>query len=69
MLPEKHKNNNALRYSGIGLQIVGTFVAGFFLGYKADKYLNTTRPYFTVSLGLLFAIAGLYLAVRDLMKS
>lgn len=60
--------NNALRYSGIGFQIVGTFGAGVFIGYQIDKYMNYQKPYFTAGLGLVFAFAGLYLAFRDLMK-
>jgi F0F1-type ATP synthase assembly protein I len=60
--------NNALRYSGIGFQIVGTFGAGVFIGYQIDKYMGYQKPYFTAALGLVFAFAGLYLAFRDLLK-
>lgn len=60
--------NNALKYSGVGFQIVGTAVFGFFLGLKADQWLHTEKPYFTALLAILFTFAGLYLGLRQFFE-
>lgn len=67
--PELPKpENNALRYSGVGFQIVGTAVLGFFLGVKIDGWLHTKKPYFTALLAILFTLAGLYLGLREFIQ-
>lgn len=59
---------NALRYSGIGFQIMATFALGVFLGLKTDTWLKTEKPWFTLLFSLVFAAAGLYLGLRDFFK-
>ena len=66
---EKNRNpGNALRYSGIGLQIAGTFAVGFFLGYKTDEWLQNTKPYFTALFAIVFLAVGFYIAFKDFMR-
>jgi len=60
--------NDALRYSGIGFQIMATVGVGFFIGYKLDRYFGNTKPYFAAGLSVLFVFLALYVALKDLMK-
>ena len=64
----KKPDNTYLRYSGLGFQIAATIGIGVFLGYELDKYLHTTKPWFTVAFSILFLAAGLYLGFRDLLR-
>jgi putative Mn2+ efflux pump MntP len=69
MNKEKQPDNSYLKYSGIGFQIAAITAAGFFAGYKLDEYLRTEKPYFTALLGIIFALLGLYVSLKDFLKS
>ena len=60
--------NNYLKYSGIGFQIAGTALVGFFIGYQLDKWRQNSKPYFTAVLSVLFLLVVLYTAFKDLLK-
>ncbi len=64
----KKQVNNYLRYSGLGFQIAGTIAVGFFIGYQLDKWLHTSKPYFTAIISLLFVFLGLFIGLKDFMK-
>ena len=64
----KKEVNNYLKYSGIGFQIVGIAVAGFFLGQQIDKWTHNSKPYFTALLAFLFLAAGMYTTFKNLLK-
>jgi ATP synthase protein I len=61
-------SNNALRYSGVGFQIMATVGVGFFIGYKLDEYLGNKKPYFAAGISVLFVFLALYVALKDLAK-
>ena len=63
-----NKANEALKYSGVGFQIVGVAVAGFFLGYKIDGWIKNEKPYFTIVFSILFTFLGLYIGLKDFIK-
>ena len=65
--PEKPVNTY-LRYSGLGFQIAGTIGVGVFIGIEMDKWLKTSKPWFTVAFSILFFVAAFYLGFRDLLK-
>jgi F0F1-type ATP synthase assembly protein I len=65
----KKEVNNYLRYSGLGFQIAGTIAVGFFIGYQLDKWLHTKQPYFTVAISGLFVFLGLYIGLKDFLRS
>lgn len=68
MSENKKPLNNALKYSGIGFQIIGTCLLGFYIGYKCDEWLGNNKPYLTTLFAIIFLIVGFYLAFKDLMK-
>ena len=61
--------NNALKYSGVGFQIVGTAIIGFFLGYKIDGWRHLQKPYFTALLAVVFTFLGLYIGLREFFQT
>lgn len=65
----KKEVNNYLKYSGLGFQIAGTVAAGVFIGYELDKWLHTTKPYFTAIVALVFVFLGLYIGLKDFLKA
>ena len=66
---EKTKPNNYLKYSGLGFQIAATVAVGFFIGYELDKWLKTDKPYFTAIVSLVFVFLGLYIGLKDFIKT
>ncbi len=65
----KKEVNNYLRYSGLGFQIAGTIAVGFFIGYELDKWTHTSKPYFTTFVSIAFVFLGLYIGLKDFMRS
>ena len=65
-----NKNANSyMRYSGLGFQIAGALALGVFIGYELDKWLKTSKPYFTMLCSVLFLFVGMYAAFKDLLKN
>jgi hypothetical protein len=62
------KYSNALKFSGIGFQIIAFALLGFFIGYKCDAWMSNTKPYLTALMSIVFLIAGMYGAVRSVLK-
>ena len=66
--PIKKPNNDYLRYSGLGFQLASTIGVGVFIGVELDKWLKTSKPWFTIACSLLFLVVGFYAAFKDLLK-
>lgn len=64
----KKEVNNYLKYSGIGFQIMGVVAVGFLIGYGLDKWLQTSKPYFTAVISVLFVVLALYIAFKDFLR-
>ena len=65
--PEKKNPNAALKYTGIGFQMLAVIGLGVFGGIKLDEYLHTA-PIFTIVLSLLSIAIGIYIAIKDFIK-
>ncbi|MCS6933528.1 MAG: AtpZ/AtpI family protein [Chitinophagales bacterium] len=69
MNPRQPRFANALKYSGLGFQIIATALLGFFIGHKCDQWLGNHQPYLTLLISVLFLVAGLYHVVKTISKS
>ena len=71
-LPDPHKKqqkNSAFKYSGMAFQILACVLLGFWGGTKLDIFLGLKKiPIFTLVLGLLGVVAGIYLSIKDFLK-
>ncbi len=65
---KKKKLNNALRFSGMALQMGVTIAIGTLAGQKLDAHFETKNPYFTISLALISVAAALYLAIKPFLQ-
>ena len=65
--PDKKPVNNALKYTGLGFQMLGTIAICVFLGIKLDDWIHT-HQIFTIILSLVGVVGGIYLAIRDFIK-
>ena len=50
----------------MALQLFALMAIAAWLGQKLDKTLNTSQPYFTIALILLFTTGFFYKLVKDL---
>lgn len=62
----KKSANIYLKYSGLAFQLAATIGVGAFIGYKLDEWANFDKQYLTALFAILFTLAGLYLALKDL---
>lgn len=67
-LAQNKKVRSYLRYSGIGFQLVGLMLVGYFIGQHFDKKSENETPYYTAGLMLLLLCIYLIQLVRGLMK-
>lgn len=65
--PEKKQPSTALKYTGIGFQMLAIIGLGVFGGIKLDQWLHTHNV-FTVVLSLLSIIAAIYIVIKDFIK-
>lgn len=67
-MPEKpHKeHNNFVRYSGLGFQMVGVFVAAIWLGSYLDDKAGNEKPLITLLCLLLAVASSIYLVIKGL---
>jgi F0F1-type ATP synthase assembly protein I len=61
--------NQYLKYSGMALQFFLLVGVGAWLGQLLDKRLETSKPYFTIILILLFTGGFFYRLVKDLNRT
>jgi F0F1-type ATP synthase assembly protein I len=59
---------NYARYSGLAFQMIAIILLAVFGGIRLDRYLESSRPWFTA----LFSVAGvalaIYFAIKDLIR-
>ena len=56
-----------MKYTGLAFQLAATIGIGAFIGYKLDEWMSNETPYFTAAFVILFAGAGLYTSLKDLI--
>jgi len=59
---------NALRFSGIGFQLLAIIALFSFAGHKADEAFNNQVPWLTALLSLAGIFLGLYFAYRQVRQ-
>jgi F0F1-type ATP synthase assembly protein I len=57
------------RYSNLGLQMIVVILLGVFGGKQLDKWLHPGFPIFTVVLSFLGVILGIYIGLKDFMRT
>ncbi len=67
--PRPTNSNSALKYSGMAFQILACILLGFWGGMKLDEFLGFKKiPIFTLVLGLLGVVVGIYISIKDFLK-
>jgi F0F1-type ATP synthase assembly protein I len=67
--PQPTNSNSALKYSGMAFQILACILLGFWGGMKIDELLGFKKvPIFTLVLGLLGVVVGIYISIKDFLK-
>ena len=56
-----------MKYSGLAFQLAATIGVGAFIGYKLDQWAGFEQQYLTALFVILFAFAGLYGSLKDLL--
>lgn len=56
------------KYGGMAFELLGSCLAGVFIGRWLDAKLQLERPMFAVFLTILFLFAAFYLIYRQLLK-
>ncbi len=64
--PDK-KPNDALKYTGLGFQMLAIIGIGVFAGIKLDQWLGTP-DIFTIILSLLSVVLGIYVVIKDFIN-
>jgi len=62
----KKSANIYLKYSGLAFQLGATIAVGAFIGFKLDEWAQFDKQYLTALFALVFTLAGLYIALKDL---
>ena len=67
-MPDERKTKNEyLRYAGLGFEILACILLFAGLGYKADQWAGTEKPWFLLGLTLLGCGVAMYLMIRRFM--
>jgi len=65
--PKKKPTNDALKYTGLGFQMLAIIGIGVFLGIKLDQWLHTP-DIFTIILSLVSVVLGIYVVIKDFIQ-
>jgi hypothetical protein len=69
MYPQQKQNNSDLmRYAGMGAQIFVSLGIAVFAGYKGDKWLRFSFPFFIWMLPLIVLCVMIYKLIRETSK-
>lgn len=64
----ENQQNNGLKYTRIGFQMLVTIGLGVWMGVWLDEKTNLDFPLFTILFSLLFIFASIYNVIRQLPK-
>jgi F0F1-type ATP synthase assembly protein I len=69
--PQKAAKNlkEYARYSNLGMQMIVVILLGVFGGIKLDKWLHTKFSIFTVVLSFLGVMLGIYIGLKDFIRT
>ncbi|HOY08078.1 MAG TPA: AtpZ/AtpI family protein [Saprospiraceae bacterium] len=71
-LSPEERRRSAIRatakYSGLAFQLLGSCLAGVFIGRWLDERMHLERPLWAVFLTVLFMVASLYVIYKQLLK-
>ncbi len=69
--PQKATRNlkEYARYSNLGIQMIVVILLGVFGGIQLDKWLHPKFPVFTVVLSFIGVILGIYIGLRDFIRT
>lgn len=67
-MSDTRKNNNTMRYVGLGSQMMGMLLAAVFIGYKADEAIGWKFPVLLVTLPLIALVVSLWQLIREFNK-
>lgn len=65
----KKQANQALKYSGMGMQMAISVFVGAMIGQWLDAHFEMERPIWTAVLALVFLCASMYLVLKDLLRN
>jgi len=73
MPKKKQQNKNEkmkawAKYSSMGFQMLAIMLLGVWGGMQLDKYLETSKPYFTICLTIIAVILAIYTSIKDLLR-
>jgi ABC-type uncharacterized transport system permease subunit len=66
--PQGRDSNEFLKYSGMAFEMLAYIGVGILIGRGMDRWIGTSRAYFTLAFALLFLIAYFVRLVKDLSK-
>lgn len=64
----KSNTHSYVKYTGLGFQLLGLILIGYWLGSWIDSSTGTTKPYWTAGIIALFIIAFLVSMIYKLSK-
>ena len=69
-MPEskRKQSNEAMKYAGMGTQLLIGIGVGAFIGQKLDAHFQTEKPIYTAMLALLFLVVIMYSILKDLIR-
>jgi len=56
--------NNYLKYSSMGFEMLATILVGLLIGSQLDKYYKTSKPYFSALFSFIFVLIAMYRVLR-----
>jgi len=56
-----------MKYSGLAFQLAATIGVGALIGYKLDERMGNEKMYLTALFVIIFAFAGLYVVLKDIL--
>jgi len=68
---QQNKNDNLkawAKYSSMGFQMLAIMLVGVLGGMQLDKYIATSKPYFTIGLTIIAVILAIYTSIKDLIR-
>lgn len=64
----KKQANQALKYSGMGMQMAISVFVGAMIGKYLDAHFQMERPIWTAVLALVFLCTSMYIILKDLLR-
>ena len=64
-----YRANEFFKYTGISSKMICTILIGLWIGFKMDKWFDTSEPIWLIFFTIFSVVISMYMVIKDFLSS